>query len=442
MTAVLDPAPVASSGAAAQFDSGAIPVGWLGQPQLLRGIDRRDLTDYRQHLAEHEAFGSPSTAQLLDLLDQVSLVGRGGAAFPLARKLRSLSNPQGGRRPVVVVNGCEGEPSSAKDLLLLGSVPHLVLDGAAIVAEAIGADRIVVAVTDVSLRVRLSQALRGRPDAGRFELHTLPDHFVSGEARALVAGLNGEPALPPGRRVIPTVRGVDGRPTLLSNAETYAQLARLVRVGAPAFAAQGTANEPGTTLLTVTGAVARPAVLEVPHGISVGAVAEVVGAARSQAVVVGGFHGAWLDADPALVLGRVELAAAGGTLGAGALTFLGEHTCGLAELTRVAQWLAGQSARQCGPCAFGLPALVDDLTALTAGRTDATLATRHASLVRGRGACAHPDGASRFVLSGLRVLADEVARHRQLGGCGRVDAGDLPLSRAAAFRIAAGRKGR
>jgi NADH:ubiquinone oxidoreductase subunit F (NADH-binding) len=407
-----------------------VPVGWIGEPRLLRGTER-DLLDHRAHLAVHGTLPALSREALLASLDAVGLAGRGGAGFPLARKIRALAAGV----PVLVVNGAEGEPISAKDHALLGRTPHLVLDGARAVAGVIGARRVLVAITDPDLAQPLRRALASRPDAGLFELHGLfgeRDRFVAGEAGALVAALNGATGVPPGRRVLPTEQGVAGRPTLLSNAETYAQLAVLARLGATRYGSIGAPGEPGSTLLTVSGAVSSPGVLEVPLGTSLSSVAAAVGAGPSQAVLVGGYHGSWLAPDPNLPLSRAGMAAAGGTLGAGVLAFVGSDTCALAELARVTQWLADQSAKQCGPCGFGLPALAADLRALVAGQASAW--ARHAGQLAGRGACAHPDGAVRFVRSGLAALADEVGLHRAYGSCRRSDRGQLATVRPAVLR--------
>jgi NADH:ubiquinone oxidoreductase subunit F (NADH-binding) len=388
-------------------------VGWIGEPRLLAAW-----SGSRTRLDRD---------QLLGYLDAVNLTGRGGAAFPLAAKIRSLRSAA--RRPIVVVNGTEGEPASLKDRTLLTRNPHLILDGALTAAEAIGAQRMLIAVTEPPIAALLQSVIAARADRARFGVHQVPDRFVSGEARALARALSGGPAIPPGRRVLPTDTGVHGAPTLLSNAETFGQLAVLARIGPAAYAAAGTPTEPGTTLLTVTGAVARPAVVELPFGVTVADIAESTGAMASQAVVVGGYHGAWLPPDPRLRLSRDGLAAVGGTLGAGAVIFVGADTCALGELARVAQWLADQSARQCGPCAFGLPALAGDVRTLLAGTSGPDVAARHAAMVTGRGACAHPDGAARFIRTGLAVLTDEIRAHQGGGSCGRPDQGQLRTGR-------------
>ncbi|MDQ1731965.1 MAG: hypothetical protein QOK10_2124 [Pseudonocardiales bacterium] len=420
MTAVRDP----------RTRPAELPLGWLAEPRLLAGVDAARLTDYRAHLVQHGPAPVPGREALLGQLDAVSLTGRGGAAFPLATKIRAL---RAGAGAEVVVNGCEGEPASAKDTALLTHAPHLVLDGAAIIAAAVGADRVLVAVTDRATAVGLEAAIGTRPDAPRFEVRLVAHRFIAGEARALVAALDGGTPLPPGRRIPPTERGVGGAPTLLSNAETFAQLAVLVRIGAARFGRVGTAAEPGTALLTVSGAVRRPGVVEVPIGSSLDSVATAVGAYPSQAVVIGGFHGAWLPPDPRIELSRAGLAAIGGSLGAGVVIFVGQQSCGLAELGRVAGWLADESAGQCGPCAFGLPALAAEVQAVAAGAPVTGTILRHAGMVRGRGACAHPDGAARFLNSGLAVLAQDVARHQVTGGCGRPDRGHLSTSRDSAM---------
>jgi len=111
------------------------------------------------------------------------------------------------------------------------------------------------------------------------------------------------------------------------------------------------------------------------------------------------------------------------------LIFVGEQTCPLAELARVAGWLAGQSARQCGPCTFGLPAIAAELNRSVSGVGNPANAARQAGLVAGRGACAHPDGAARFVRSGLALLAGELQLHRAYGSCRRPDLGQLATVR-------------
>lgn len=403
----------------AVLDSRAATGTWtIGPPRLLAGLERFAVLDARTHLAIHGALPGADLGRVLMLLDGAGLAGRGGAGFPLAAKLRAL--PRG--RPHVVVNGSESEPASHKDRTLLSRTPHLVLDGALAVASALRAREVTVAVHDVTAAASVRRAVVERPDARRVSVTTIGGRFVAGEARALVRSLGGGPALPPGRREHLTASGV-----LVANAETYAQTAILLRTGARTFADTGTRDEPGTTLLTVGGAVARPGVVEIPLGTPLGIVLQAAGAHDVRAVVVGGYHGAWLAPQPGLPLSRGAVGAAGGSLGAGVLLAVDSATCALGELSRVLDWLAGQSARQCGPCRFGLPALAADVQALAHGvPSGRTNALRHADVVSGRGACSHPDGTARFVSSALHLLSDEIETHRS-GGCGRPVLGRLPV---------------
>lgn len=404
----------------AVLDSRTHPAGtWtIGAPRLLAGLEQWQFLDARMHLATHGPMPGVDLTRLLDLLDASGLAGRGGAGFPLATKLRALR----GARPTIVVNGSESEPASRKDRTLLRRTPHLVLDGALAVAAATGARRVVVAVHDETAHTALTAAIRERPDGRHVQVQRTPYAFVAGEARTLLRVLDGGPALPPGRRDLPTDRGV-----LLSNAETFAQVAVLVRLGSRRFAETGTRTEPGTTLLTVGGAVGRPGVVEVPLGTPLGILLRAAQADDARFVISGGYHGTWLVPQADVPVSRAGLGGVGATLGAGVLCVLDGSSCAIGELGRVAAWLAAQSARQCGPCRFGLPALATDVLAAVHGHPAAIAnALRHADLVAGRGACAHPDGASRFVRSALAVLPDELIAHRT-GGCGRSVRGVLPI---------------
>jgi ferredoxin len=261
--------------------------------------------------------------------------------------------------------------------------------------------------------------------------------FRSGEGGALVNAVNGHAPLPPGRKRRASDGGVDGLPTLLSNAETFAQLAVLGLLGAEGYASAGTAGEPGTVLLTVGGSAARPAVVEVPTGTSLGTVLDICEARAQDGVLVGGYHGAWLPAEVAydVPVSRAGLEAAGGALGAGVVLPLGPGTCPLGEVARVARYLAAESSGQCGPCKLGLPGIARALSAIVdgSGGMDALeTARRAAGSVRGRGACHHPDGTSRFVLSALEVFTADLAAHVFRGGCGLPVRGVLPLPGEAA----------
>jgi NADH:ubiquinone oxidoreductase subunit F (NADH-binding) len=409
MTATLDIRPQAGADT---------PIWTIGAPRLLAGLDRCTALDLRTHLQVHGALPAIDHPHLLALLDASRLAGRGGAGFALAAKVRALK----GTRTTVVVNGSESEPASHKDRTLLRRTPHLVIDGALTVASCISARRVIIAVHDRAAATSMQRALAERADAPNVRVELVTGGFVAGEARALVRALEGGPALPPGRREHATEKG-----HLVANVETFAQLAILLQMGAARFGETGTRIEPGTTLLTVSGAVGRPGVVEIPLGTPLGIVLSAAGAVDVEAVITGGYHGSWLFPDPSMLLSRADVAAAGGTFGAGVVIVVDGSTCSLGELGRVASWLAAESAKQCGPCRFGLPALAADVAAIYRGDQHGhAAATRHAAAVTGRGACSHPDGAARFISSGLHLLAAEIDQHLH-GGCGRPVRGLLSI---------------
>jgi len=408
---------------------------WIGQPRLTAGLDRLRRVDLVGYQTVFGDLPRLTAEQLIRMTERVDLRGRGGAAFPVARKLAAVRGAarKRKRRPVVLVNGTEGEPGSAKDKMLLLRSPYLVLGGAVTAARALQARDILVAVTDAMTARSVREAAAAEPVLRRMVgVVEVPDRFVSGESGALVNAVNGRAALPPGRQSHASDSGAGNRPTLLSNAETFAQLAVLAMVGPERYASAGTAAEPGTVLLTVGGSAARPAVVEVPTGLSLGSVLDLCAVGPAGGVLVGGYHGCWLPEEAAynVPVSRTGLAEAGGTLGAGVVLALGQDTCPLGEVAQVAAFLAKESSGQCGPCKLGLPGIARSLAALADGSGGAAAldtARRGAAAVRGRGACSHPDGVYRFVLSALDVFTDDLAAHLYRGSCGRPVRGYLPL---------------
>jgi NADH:ubiquinone oxidoreductase subunit F (NADH-binding) len=356
-------------------------------------------------------------AGLVRLVEEAGLTGRGGGGFPTARKLAAVS----GQLPVIVGNAMEGEPLSSKDALLLTRAPGLVIDGLSLVGSALDAKRIVLALGPRVPADPVHLAAHGT----RVEVHAFSGGFVAGQESALVNLVGGRPGVPSDPRVPVFRRGVDGRPTLVLNAETLAQLALIARNGAGWFRALGTPSDPGTFLATISATspetLAHPGVLEVPRGTPLRSVLSTAGADsdRVAGVLVGGYHGAWVPPDADVLLTVDDLARFGASPGAGVVHVLDRDTCPLAHSASIARYLAGQSARQCGPCVNGLPRLAAALEQLAS--PGAALAAvpeieRLRGLVDGRGACAHPDGTARFVASTMQVFAAHVQQHLE-GAC-------------------------
>jgi NADH:ubiquinone oxidoreductase subunit F (NADH-binding) len=315
----------------------------------------------------------------------------------------------------------EGEPASAKDRHLLNRAPHLVLDGAEVVAEVVGASRIVVCLPDHADRsaASLGTAIGERSRAGSHRpvsVERPPGGYVTGEESALVGWLERGRALPSLRVDKSVPLTLARRPVLLHNTETLAQVALIARHGPSWFREAGTPDAPGTTLVTVSGAVRSPGVVEVELGTPVQEIVAWAGGGEDlSAVLIGGYGGAWLDRSRLdTPYAPAPLAGAGAAPGAGIVIALPATACGIAETARVARYMAGESAGQCGPCVFGLPALAGDLEALADGRADAGVLGRitgRADQIDGRGACRHPDGVVRLVRSALTVFGADAVDH-------------------------------
>jgi NADH:ubiquinone oxidoreductase subunit F (NADH-binding) len=375
-------------------------------------------------LAAHLARSGPlpwrrRAGVLIDDIRAAGLTGRGGAGFPAWRKLATVAE---GSDAVVIGNGAEGEPASSKDHTLLVRAPHLVLDGLQLAAETVRAAEAYLYVhKDAADAVRKALAERAGLEALPVTVVLAPDYFVAGEESAVVAAIEGRPALPADRLELTPRSGVRGRPTLVQNVETLAHLAQIARYGPQWFRQRGTADEPGTFLATVSGAVRHGGVYEVPVGLPLADLLAKAGgpAGELRAALVGGYHGTWVPAaDARIPLSGSALAPIGGSLGAGVVVALDDTRCGLKAAADVMNYLASQSARQCGPCLHGLPALARTMTELAEGahRDLPERAARLAALVERRGACRHPDGAARFARSSLAVFGDEIARHLR-GAC-------------------------
>ena len=182
-------------------------------------------------------------------------------------------------------------------------------------------------------------------------------------------------------------------------------------------------------LVTVSGAVARPSVVEVALGTPLSDVVACAGGPTQpvKALLVGGYYGSWVNARTArsAPFSRAGLAGVGASPGAGVLVALPATACGLVETARVLAWFAGESAGQCGPCAFGLPALATTTVALVRGEArpaDVERLRRWSGEIEGRGACRHPDGATALLRSALSVFADDAEVHAAGMPCGGVSA--------------------
>lgn len=400
----------------------------LGPPDQARLIRARPATEdidaYRR--AGGYAPG-PAPDTFLDVVDESGLRGRGGAAFPLATKLRAvLAACRDGIRPVVVANGEEGEPASAKDRWLLRHRPHLVLDGLRLAAGALGADRAYLYLSDPAATAAAEAALtdlrRVRPavldaDALRIDVVAVAPGYVAGEETAVVQALDGGPAKPTDKPPRPFESGVAGRPTLVSNVETLANLPFLHRHGSAAFRSVGTPGSPGTFLATVNGAGRAPGLYELPHGTPFREVLARHGVRPDDVhgALLGGYFAGLVNRRVLdLTLDHETLREHGTGLGCGAISLLTAADCPVAVSASVLAYFDRENAGQCGSCFNGTAAMSAVTEALRDGaahRDDLDRLARWSVVLRGRGACGTLDGAANVAASLRREFPAAVEAH-------------------------------
>ncbi|SON60790.1 NADH-quinone oxidoreductase subunit 1 [Mycobacterium simulans] len=393
---------------------------WPGcTPRLLgvAGHGREDFAAYRALGGYHPL---ASVKDLLDEVETSGLLGRGGAGFPLAIKLRSVhDNGRVAGGCGVVANGEEGEPASIKDRWLLRNRPHMVLDGLRLAAAIVAAERAYVYVSDQesarSVEAALSELDSSSLGIG-VDLWTVQPGYVAGEETAAVRAINGGPAKPTDKPPRPLELGGGDRPTLVSNVETLATLPFLQRHGSAAFRSQGTTLSPGTFLATITGAGRAAGLYELPHGLPFTELLALHGISSEQVrgALLGGYFAGLLNRTVLdTTLDHETMRRFGSGLGCGAVSVITDD-CPVAVAASVLAYFDRENAGQCGSCFNGTAAMAAVAGALrdsVATTKDLDRLRRWSVVLRGRGACATLDAATNVAASLLNQFPDEVARH-------------------------------
>lgn len=392
---------------------------WPGCPSRLLGDrpghGREDHAAYNE-LGGYLPLDDPD--QLLAEVKAGGLQGRGGAAFPLAVKVRTVrENGRAAGGCTVVANGEEGEPASIKDRWLLRNRPHLVLDGLRLAAAMAAADRAYAYVSDAESARSVEAALTERPFGDiTVELCSVGPGYIAGEETAVTRAINGGPVKPTDKPPRPFQKGVGGRPTLVSNVETLANLPFLQRHGAAAFRSQGTSLSPGTFLATLTGAGRPPGLYEIPHGLPFTELLALHGVSSEQVkgALLGGYFAGLLNRTVLdATLDHETLRGLGSGLGCGAITVLTDD-CPVAVAAAVLAYFDRENAGQCGSCFNGTAAMAAVAGALRDGvatSEDLSRLRRWSVTLRGRGACATLDAATNVAGTLLDQFPHAVARH-------------------------------
>jgi NADH:ubiquinone oxidoreductase subunit F (NADH-binding) len=349
--------------------------------------------------------GDVDAAAVVEAAEAAALAGRGGAGFPLYRKLRAVASSSDPHR-VVVANGEEGEPGSVKDRVLMRTRPHLVVDGLRLAAIGVGADELHFYLSDPVAAEAVSAAIAA---AGQtlppIKVDVVVPAYVAGEESAVVRFLDGGPALPTAKPPRVYEEGVGGHPTVVSNVETLARLALAVTHGVDA------ADVPAA-LVTIAGDDLEPTLAEASQSSTL---RSLIGGAQAAGVLCGGLFGGLrrddvLDVD----LDHAAMRAVGTSMGCGAFYVMSPAGCAVETVADAVSYLARESSHQCGVCFKGTAGMADTMRRLSLGEAseaDLEPLTRWSTGLRGRGNCALLDAACELVGSLLALWDDAVAAH-------------------------------
>ena len=374
--------------------------------------------------------------QLLRIVADAGLRGRGGAGYPTADKWRAAAALDADRR-YVVANGFEADPGAMVDRTLMESDPHAVIEGVALAAYAIGASQAYIAVRAslATAQRRLGAAVRIAEEQGYigsdalgsgFDIHIevvpVQGGMVVGEETTLIRALENKRAQPDQRPPYPSQSGLWGRPTVVNNVATLALVPWIVINGAAAFAAIGDDAHPGPTLVQFSGAVAKPGIVEVPVGMALRKLLDICGAAKdAKAVLVGGPAGGFLppnEFDTLYTPGALD--EKGAIVGSGSIVVIGRDTCLVDLATTLERTLADESCGKTIPCRIGLRRLYEIGNRATnglSGPSDAKVLVDLANDVRAAALCGLEFCAPNPFLSGMRYFGDEFEQHFAHGTC-------------------------
>jgi NADH:ubiquinone oxidoreductase subunit F (NADH-binding) len=361
------------------------------------------------------------------------LRGRGGSGFPTGQKWRACYEA-GSTLRYAVANGFEADPGAQVDRTLMESDPHVVLEGLALAAFAIGAANAYLVVNAGYTRAirRLRAAIDAAEAVGYLggnvlgtgrelwiEVRELSGSFAVGEETILLRAIENKRAQPDQRPPWPAERGLWGKPTLVNNVETLAAVPWIVSNGATAYRAIGDPGDPGTTLVQLSGAVATPGIAEVPTGTPLRVLLDVVAGGVSggplKALQVGGPSGGFLPPEALdAPLSHAALAEAGAIMGSGTILAVDGSSCIVDLATLMTRFLNDEACGKTIPCRIGTRRLAELGDGFCTGRcrpSDPELLRSLASDVRDAALCGLEATAINPLLSGMRYFPQEFEDH-------------------------------
>ncbi len=367
-------------------------------------------------------------------IEKSGLRGRGGGGFPTGRKWRFTAANRGGKS-YVVCNGDEGDPGAFMDRSIMEGDPHKLLEGMAIAAFAIGADegyiyvraeyplaikRLRKAIADAEERNFLGKNIMGSDFSFTLHIKEGAGAFVCGEETALIASIEGERGMPRPKPPFPANKGLFGRPTLINNVETLANVPVIMLKGADWFASMGTETSKGTKTFALTGEVNNTGLIEVPMGTTLREIVFDIGGGirggkKFKAVQIGGPSGGCLTEEHLdIPMDYDNLIKAGAMVGSGGLVVMAENTC-IVEVARFfMNFTQHESCGKCVPCREGTKNMLKILEKIVAGKgemSDLDLLEELAHSVKEGSLCGLGKTAPNPVLSTLKYFRDEYIAH-------------------------------
>ena len=414
------------------------------QPQIFADLNGKNwhLKDYearggyqalRSILGMHGAEGLTQD-QVIASIKESGLRGRGGAGFPTGLKWSFMPRQFPGQK-YLVCNSDEGEPGTCKDRDILEFNPHIVIEGMAIAAYAMGIsvgynyihgeifqtyDRFEAALEEARAAGYLGDNIMG--SAFNFQLHAAHGFgaYICGEETALIESLEGKKGQPRFKPPFPASFGVYGKPTTINNTETFAAVPWIIRNGGPAYLACGKPNNGGTKIFSVSGDVELPGNYEIPMGTSFATLLELAGGVRAggklKAVIPGGSSAPVLPGSVMMdtTMDFDAIAKAGSMLGSGAVIVLDDSRCMVKSLQRLSAFYMHESCGQCTPCREGtgwLWRIVDRLENGQGKANDMDLLDSVAENIMGRTICALGDASAMPVRGMLKHFRPEFEHH-------------------------------
>ena len=424
-------------------------------PQIYAGLNGQNwrLKDYvarggyqalRKILGKEDALADAGTGltqdQVIAIVKESALRGRGGAGFPTGLKWSFMPRQFPGQK-YLVCNSDEGEPGTCKDRDILEFNPHIVIEGMAIAAYAMG---ITVGYNYIHGEIfsaydRFEEALEEARAAGflgnqimcsnfSFQLHAAHGFgaYICGEETALLESLEGKKGQPRFKPPFPASFGLYGKPTTINNTETFAAVPWIIRNGGAAYLAAGKPNNGGTKIYSISGDVEHPGNYEIPLGTPFSTLLEIAGGVRGgkklKAVIPGGSSSPILPADIMMncTMDYDSIAKAGSMLGSGAVIVLDESRCMVKSLQRLSYFYMHESCGQCTPCREGtgwLSRMVDRIENGQGRPSDLDVLNSVADNIQGRTICALGDAAAMPVRAMIKHFRREFEYHVEHKTC-------------------------